>query len=112
MAQQGAALQSYNNELVKSIEELQSRRAALNKQIEAEASEKQKLETEKKSLEDRLTTVDNSLKNKLNTKAEYDKVIAEAEQVRIIGKSLNISIKNILSCSRRMSRSWSPVSCC
>ena len=81
MAQQGAALQSYNNELVKSIEELQSRRAALNKQIEAEASEKQKLETEKKSLEDRLTTVDNSLKNKLNTKAEYDKVIAEAEQV-------------------------------
>ena len=81
MAQQGAALQSYNNELVKSIEELQSRRAALNKQIEAEASEKQKLETEKKSLEDRLSTVDNSLKNKLNTKAEYDKVIAEAEQV-------------------------------
>ena len=81
MAQQGAALQSYNNELVKSIEELQSRRAALNKQIEAEVSEKQKLETEKKSLEDRLTTVDNSLKNKLNTKAEYDKVIAEAEQV-------------------------------
>ena len=102
MAQQGAALQSYNNELVKSIEELQSRRAALNKQIEAEASEKQKLETEKKSLEDRLTTVDNSLKNKLNTKAEYDKVIAEAEQVRIIGKSLNISIKDILSCSRPM----------
>ena len=42
MAQQGAALQSYNNELVKSIEELQARRAALNKQIEAEETEKMK----------------------------------------------------------------------
>ena len=47
MAQQGAALQSYNNELVKSIEELLQRRAALNKQIEAESNEKTKLEQQK-----------------------------------------------------------------
>ena len=38
MAQQGAALQTYNNELVKSIEELLQRRASLNKAIEAEDS--------------------------------------------------------------------------
>ena len=81
MAQQGAALQSYNNELVKSIEELLQRRAALNKQIESETNEKIKLETEKKKLDERLTTVENSLQAKLNTKSEYDKVIADAEKV-------------------------------
>ena len=81
MAQQGAALQSYNNELVKSIEELLQRRAALNKQIESETHEKIKLETEKKKLDERLTTVENSLQAKLNTKSEYDKVIADAEKV-------------------------------
>ena len=47
MTQQGAALQTYNNELVKSLEELKARRAALQKQIEAESLEKQKLEAEK-----------------------------------------------------------------
>ena len=81
MAQQGAALQSYNNELVKSIEELLQRRAALNIQIESETNEKIKLETEKKKLDERLTTVENSLQAKLNTKSEYDKVIADAEKV-------------------------------
>ena len=84
MAQQGAALQSYNNELVKSLEELIQRRAALNKQIEAETNEKLKLETEKKRLDEKLTSVETSLQTKLNTKAEYDKVIGDAEQVRLL----------------------------
>ena len=47
MTQQGAALQTYNNELVKSLEELKARRAALQQQIEAESLEKKKLESEK-----------------------------------------------------------------
>ena len=47
MTQQGAALQTYNNELVKSLEELKARRAALQQQIEAESLEKRKLESEK-----------------------------------------------------------------
>ena len=84
MAQQGAALQSYNNELVKSLEELIQRRAALNKQIEAETNEKLKLETEKKRLDERLASVETSLQSKLNTKAEYDKVIGDAEQVNVL----------------------------
>ena len=81
MAQQGAALQSYNNELVKSIEELLQRRAALNKQIEAESNEKTKLEQQKLALDERLSSVDASLQAKLTTRTEYDKVIADAEQV-------------------------------
>ena len=91
MAQQGAALQSYNNELVKSIEELQARRAALNKQIEAEQTEKMKLEAQKKNLDDRLATVETSLQSKLTAKAEYDRVIGDAEQVRQLFLNLSFS---------------------
>ena len=81
MAQQGAALQSYNNELVKSIEELLQRRSALNKAIEAESQEKTRLEEQKRAVEERLAGVDTSLQAKLDQRAEYDKVIGEAEKV-------------------------------
>jgi len=80
MAQQGAALQTYNNELVKSMEELLQRRAALQSQIDAETAEKAKLETEKARVEERLGVVDSSLQKKLGSRAEYDRVIQEAEQ--------------------------------
>ena len=81
MAQQGAALQTYNNELVKSLEELVRRRTALQTQIEGELSEKSKLEAERARVEERLATVDTSLQGKLAARAEYDRVIEEAEQV-------------------------------
>lgn len=80
MAQQGAALQTYNNELVKSMEELMQRRAALQSQIEAETAEKTRLEAERARVEERLGVVDNSLQKKLGTRVEYDRVIQEAEQ--------------------------------
>ena len=83
MAQQGAALQSYNNELVKSIEELLQRRATLNKAIEAESLEKSRLEEQRRAVEERLASVDTSLQAKLDQRAEYDKVIGEAEEVNI-----------------------------
>ena len=81
MAQQGAVLQNYNNELVKSIEELTRRRAQLNDQIKTETLEKSKLEAEKTKIEEKLSTVECSLKKKLSDRAEYDKVIGDAEQV-------------------------------
>jgi len=80
MTQQGAALQTYNNELVKSLEELKARRAALQQQIEAESLEKRKLESEKARLEERLDLVNSSLEEKMLTGREYDRVIQEAEQ--------------------------------
>ena len=83
MAQQGAALQSYNNELVKSIEELLQRRATLNKAIEAESLEKSRLEEQRRAVEERLASVDTSLQAKLDQRAEYDKVIGEAEKVSL-----------------------------
>lgn len=43
MSQQGAALQGYNNELVKCIEDLCSKRDELHKQIMEEEEEKKKV---------------------------------------------------------------------
>ena len=83
MAQQGAALQNYNNELVKSMEELIRRRAQLNDQIKNESLEKAKLEEEKSKIDSKLSNVEESLQKKLAAKAEYDKVIGDAEQVRL-----------------------------
>ena len=83
MAQQGAALQNYNNELVKSMEELIKRRAQLNDQIKNESLEKAKLEEEKSKIDSKLSNVEESLQKKLAAKAEYDKVIGDAEQVRL-----------------------------
>lgn len=82
MTQQGAALQTYNNELVKSLEELKARRAALQTQIDAESSEKERLEAERRRLDERLGVVDVSLQEKVASGREYDRVIQEAEQVR------------------------------
>ena len=58
MAELGAALQNYNIELVKSMEELQRRRAQLDDEIKAESSEKTKLETEKSKIEEKLSNVE------------------------------------------------------
>ncbi|XP_038961129.1 microtubule nucleation factor SSNA1 isoform X1 [Rattus norvegicus] len=46
MTQQGAALQNYNNELVKCIEELCQKREELCRQIQQEEDEKQRLQNE------------------------------------------------------------------
>ena len=46
MAQQGAALQNYNNELVKCLEELCERRQRLEQEIEKDKREKQILDSQ------------------------------------------------------------------
>ncbi|XP_023319658.1 Sjoegren syndrome nuclear autoantigen 1 [Eurytemora carolleeae] len=79
MARQGAALQNYNNELVKSLEELCQRRHNLQNLIDVEEAEKRKLEEEKRRIDERLQVVTTGLEQKLGTKAEYDRVIGEAE---------------------------------
>eukprot|EP00088_Acartia_fossae_P058889 TRINITY_DN693_c0_g2_i1.p1 TRINITY_DN693_c0_g2~~TRINITY_DN693_c0_g2_i1.p1 ORF type:complete len:139 (-),score=36.25 TRINITY_DN693_c0_g2_i1:181-597(-) len=79
MARQGASLQNYNNELVKSLEELCKRRSDLEKLINKEEQEKMELELEKRKIEERLQVVTTSLDQKLATKTEYDRVIGEAE---------------------------------
>ncbi len=80
MTEQGAALQTYNNELVKCLEELCERRAVLQKEIEREEEEKKTLENKVRFLQEKLDTVNSSLKVKQDTREKYNKTIKESEQ--------------------------------
>ncbi|ESO96025.1 hypothetical protein LOTGIDRAFT_214610 [Lottia gigantea] len=79
MSQQGAALQTYNNELVKCIEELCSKRDELHKQILQDEEEKQKLQNDLRILSEKLAKVNESLAKKMATRNEFDRTIAETE---------------------------------
>ncbi len=77
--QQGAALQSFNHELVKLLEELSERRAKLQKDIEKEEREKQILDSQLAQLQTKMRDVEAGLARKYETRAEYDKAIKESE---------------------------------
>ncbi|XP_032904928.1 Sjoegren syndrome nuclear autoantigen 1 homolog [Amblyraja radiata] len=79
MTQQGAALQSYNNELVKCIEELCTKREELNQQILQEEEEKNRLQNDIRLLTEKLAKVNESLARKMATRNEFDRTIAETE---------------------------------
>lgn len=80
MSQQGAALQTYNNELVKCLEELCERRGLLQREIDEEEREKKALEAKMAELRSRLDRADQSLRQKLAARDKFDKTIAESEQ--------------------------------
>ncbi|XP_026110425.1 Sjoegren syndrome nuclear autoantigen 1-like [Carassius auratus] len=79
MTQQGAALQTYNNELVKCIEELCSKREELNRLIQQEEAEKTRLQHDIRLLTDKLSHVNESLAHRLAARADFDRTIAETE---------------------------------
>ncbi|XP_038623893.1 Sjoegren syndrome nuclear autoantigen 1 [Tachyglossus aculeatus] len=79
MSQQGAALQGYNNELVKCIEELCVKREELSRQIQKEEEEKRRLQGEVRLLTDKLARVNESLATKMASRNEFDRTIAETE---------------------------------
>ena len=79
MAQQGATLQNYNNELVKCIEDLREKREEVNRQILAEEEEKAKIQKDLSILTDRLSKINESLARKVQARNEYDKTIQETE---------------------------------
>merc|ERR1712196_215677 len=79
MAAQGATLQNYNNELVKSIEDLREKREELNRQILKEEEDKGKIQKELSVLTDRLQKINESLVRKTQARNEYDKTIQETE---------------------------------
>ncbi|XP_031564258.1 Sjoegren syndrome nuclear autoantigen 1 homolog isoform X2 [Actinia tenebrosa] len=79
MSQQGAALQTYNNELVKCIEDLCTKRDELQKQILSEEEEKTKIQNDIRILTERLAKINESLARKIASRNEYDKTIAETE---------------------------------
>ena len=80
MSQQGAALQSYNNELVKCIEELCTKRDELQKQIVSEEEEKSKLQNDIRLLSEKLAKLNEGLAKKIAARNEFDRTI----QVRFL----------------------------
>ncbi|XP_043273395.1 Sjoegren syndrome nuclear autoantigen 1 homolog [Venturia canescens] len=79
MSQHGAALQTYNQELVKCLEEMKTRRNELQTQIDSQEEEKNHLQREIEKLSYKLTRVDDSLNKRIAVRNEYDKTIADTE---------------------------------
>ncbi|XP_062424973.1 microtubule nucleation factor SSNA1-like isoform X1 [Rhea pennata] len=79
MTQQGAALQGYNNELVKCIEDLCMQKEELNKQIQQAEEEKNKLQHQIQVLNEKLECVCENLAQKVASRNELDKILAETE---------------------------------
>jgi len=98
MSQQGAALQNYNNELVKctfsfyenffspknesfhlGIEDLCGKRDELQRQIFLEEEDKHKYENEIRSSSEKLARINENLAKKITARTEFDRTISETE---------------------------------
>ncbi|XP_043509477.1 Sjoegren syndrome nuclear autoantigen 1 homolog isoform X2 [Frieseomelitta varia] len=83
MSQHGAALQAYNQELVKCLEEMKLRRTELQAEIESQEEEKNHLQREIEKLSYKLTRLNDSLTKKITVRNEYDRTIADTETAYI-----------------------------
>lgn len=83
MSQHGAALQAYNQELVKCLEEMKLRRMELQAQIESQEEEKNSLQREIEKLSYKLTRLNDSLTKRIAVRNEYDRTIADTETAYI-----------------------------
>ncbi|CAF93566.1 unnamed protein product [Tetraodon nigroviridis] len=79
MIEQAAALQTYNNELVKVLEDLYSRRDDLNQQIKQEEDEKERLQHDFQVLSDKLKRVSETLSQRIAARAAFNRTISETE---------------------------------
>ncbi|XP_061852115.1 microtubule nucleation factor SSNA1 isoform X1 [Colius striatus] len=79
MTQHGAVLQGYNNELVEFMEDLRMQKEELNKEIQQAEEEKNKLQHEIQVLSEKLEYVCENLAQKVASRNELDKSLAEIE---------------------------------
>uniref|UniRef100_A0A6M2DKY7 Putative sjoegren syndrome nuclear autoantigen 1 protein n=1 Tax=Xenopsylla cheopis TaxID=163159 RepID=A0A6M2DKY7_XENCH len=79
MAQHGAALQSYNQELVKNLEDLIKKRNDLQCIIEKQEEEKCRVQKEIERLSYKLVQLNESLAQRIAAREDYDRLIAETE---------------------------------
>ncbi|XP_057337926.1 microtubule nucleation factor SSNA1-like [Microplitis mediator] len=89
MSQHGAALQTYNQELVKCLEDVKCKRASLQAEIDIEEEEKHILEREIKKMQHKLSQINDSLNKKILVRNEYNRIIAdtEAHYMKIVDSS-------------------------
>ncbi|KAG8465253.1 hypothetical protein KFE25_012616 [Diacronema lutheri] len=79
MAQQGATLQNYNNDLVRCIEDLREKREEVNRTIASDEEEKAKIQNDLRILTERLSRLNDGLARKISSRNEYDRTIQETE---------------------------------
>ncbi|KAM9821023.1 microtubule nucleation factor SSNA1 [Neosynchiropus ocellatus] len=79
MTEKAAALQTYNNELAKCIDDLSKKREELNRQIKQEEQEKERLQYDIRVLTEKLSRVNESLAQRCVTRSNLDRTIAETE---------------------------------
>nr|XP_022914113.1 Sjoegren syndrome nuclear autoantigen 1 homolog isoform X2 [Onthophagus taurus] len=79
MSEHGAALQTYNQELVKCLEDLRLKREKLQTIIDGEENNKNILEKNIKALQDKLHVVNTNLNNHRDIRDNYDRMIKDAE---------------------------------
>ncbi|XP_076282801.1 microtubule nucleation factor SSNA1 [Lasioglossum baleicum] len=79
MSQHGAALQTYNQELVKCLEDMKAKRGELQVQIDSQEEEKNNLQREIEKLSYKLTRLNDSLSQRIAVRNEYDRTIADTE---------------------------------
>ncbi|KAH3744602.1 sjoegren syndrome nuclear autoantigen 1 [Pelomyxa schiedti] len=80
MADHGAQLQAYNNELVQYLEDLRERQGVLRGHISKQESERQVLAQQIASLQERLQALDDSLAKKYDAMSEFDRAINQTEE--------------------------------
>ena len=77
---QGTALQRYNSELTRYIENIRTGRDDLHEEIVKDEEEKNTIETEIAQLTERLTVLTEALVKKYEAQEEFDRTIQETEQ--------------------------------
>jgi Sjoegren syndrome nuclear autoantigen 1 len=78
MASKGA-LQTYNNELVRCIEDLREKREEVNRTILRDEEEKAKIQKELTRLTERLSKINEDLARRMQARNEFDQTIQETE---------------------------------
>ncbi|KAK4880051.1 hypothetical protein RN001_008197 [Aquatica leii] len=79
MSEHGAALQTYNQELVKCLEQLKIKRNELQDLINQEENDKSILEKNLKALQDKLQKLNTSLVQHQKLRDNYDQTIQDTE---------------------------------
>lgn len=77
---QGSALQRYNSELTRYIDNIRTGRDDLHEEIIKDEEEKNTIETEIAQLTERLTVLTEALVKKYEAQEEFDRTIQETEQ--------------------------------
>ncbi|CAG9772035.1 unnamed protein product [Ceutorhynchus assimilis] len=79
MTEHGAALQTYNQELIKCLEEFKTKRKELLEVIKQEEEEKATLDRNMKALQEKIAHLNGNLQQHKQLCENYDKTIRETE---------------------------------